>query len=140
MADKISIWEPTYEGVSADIAAECRAAWDSGRPWTPIRELQKGTDNSDGASCAGTQGKFHLECKNKVEGVQYTSAHGTPQFYCEEHALAQNDWDKIFYDSKPREIKESQEVVEARAARIAKLLEKKKKKQKPEPEEIDPTA
>jgi hypothetical protein len=121
-----------------DVAAECRTAWGKGRPWTPIRPLRKGADDPQGASCGGSQGNHHLPCGKDIEGVQYT-IQGYPVFYCEQHALDQNQWDKIHYDSKPvwRD-KMSEEDV----AYVQKLLAKigRKKKKKEEPQEIDPAA
>lgn len=99
--DKSPKSEPVYPaGLHSDVVGECREWLAKGRPWTRLRVLQRGVDASEVASCDGSQGHFS-PCPKKVEAVQYTTAFGDPQWYCEEHALKQADWDTIFYDSKP---------------------------------------
>lgn len=123
----------------SEVRAEVEAARAKGRPWTLIREVRKGVDNLSGLSCEGSQGEFRKDgaCPNKVEGIQY-NIYGIPLVFCEEHALKQNDWDKIFYDSKP---KETPPLTKEQEESIRKLLEKpKKRKKKDEVEEVDPTA
>lgn len=135
--DKLSTWQPEYPPeLHPDVLGECREYRTKGRPWTKLRVLRKGVDASEGASCGGSQGNFDQPCPKKVEAVQYTTSFGDPQWFCEEHALKQADWDVIFYDSEPKPPPElSQEDREW----IARFLAKGKKKPKPaEPEEIDP--
>lgn len=123
----------------AEVRAEVADAWGKGRPWTQIRALRKGIDNPS-VPCVGAQGEFLKdgECKNKVEGIQY-NIQGVQMCYCEEHALKQNEWDKVFYDSKgtpprPKWTAADEEFVK-------KLREgKKRRKKNEELEEIDPAA
>ena len=135
--DKI-IWPQLPTTLHADVTAECRLAYQGGRPWTPIRELRKGVDDPDGQRCVGSLGNHHLDCKNKVEGVQYTSAFGTAAFYCEEHALLQNDWDKNLYDSQPKPRK-LPEGWEEEISKMMFKIEKKKRKKEEQAQEIDPS-
>jgi hypothetical protein len=93
-------------------------------------------DNSEGQSCGGSQGQFHIECNAKVEAVQY-NVQGHPQWYCEKHALLQADWDVIF-SGPPKPVPP---LTEAQKKFIEKLLEKKKTKKEREEEreqEYDP--
>jgi hypothetical protein len=104
--DKLSKWEPVYpQTLHSDVVGECRKWWLKKRPWTVIRALRKGVDTSEGASCSGSQGNFHIPCTEKVVCVQYTSAFGDPQFYCEKHAMLQIDCDINLYDG-PRPVYE----------------------------------
>lgn len=120
----------------AEVRTECAQLWMDGKPWTVIREIRKGVDNPSGHSCYTAQGVTGT-CDKKLEGVQY-NVMGHPIFFCEEHALIQNDWDKIHYRSEP---KPTPELTEEQKRTIAKLLEpKKKKKQKEELPELDPMA
>lgn len=97
--DKVSTWKPVYHPtLHPDVVGECTKWWAKGRPWTVIRALRKGVDASDGSSCSGSQGQFHLDCTGTPVCVQYTSAFGDPQFFCEKHAMLQIDWDILFYD------------------------------------------
>lgn len=121
----------------ADVISECRKYWMMGRPWTVIREHRKGVDASEGQQCHGVVGCFHLVCPKKVEGVQYTTAFGDPQFYCESHALEQLKWDTANYDEPPKPRPEPSAEWQAEVDKIMFKIEKKKRK-KEEPEEIDP--
>jgi hypothetical protein len=122
--------------LSAEVRTEVEQLWEGRRPWSKIRELRKGVDASDG-HCEGSQGEFVKDghCPNKVEGVQY-NIQGHPMYFCEKHALLQNEWDKIFYDSKP---KETPPLTKEQEESIRKLLEKKpKRRKKDDVMEIDP--
>jgi hypothetical protein len=127
--------------VHPDIAAEVEKAWMDGKPFTQIRPLQEGVDDSEGAVCHGCLGKFHITCDKPVEGVQYVCRPEVwPMWYCEEHALEQNDWDKNLYTGTYKEKplpKGWQEEVDAMMFKIEK---KKRRKQEKELEEQDPTA
>ena len=140
MAREDQIYEqPGYPAnLHHDVVGECQTAWRGGRPWTVIRELRKGVDNSDGQACAGSLGNHHLECKEPVEGVQYNTAFGDPLFFCEKHALLQFEWDVNLYDSKSS-VKVKKQTPEE-IAWWQKFMQKgKKKKDKEETEEIDPS-
>lgn len=128
--------DPVYPtDLHPTVLGEVREAWTDGRPYSPIRELRKGVDASEGAQCGGSQGNGHLECKLPVEGVQYSSAFGSPMWYCEKHALDQFEWDKILAGPP----KPTPPLTKEQEAMITKLLEKKKpKKKKDEPEPLDP--
>ncbi len=110
--------------------------WMGGRPWTEIRVLREGVDASEGTSCGGSQGCFHLPCPKPVEGVQYSSARGVPQWFCEEHALLQVDWDRTLYDEPPRPWTHEFSPEEQRE--IERILARGRKREKAEPEEIEP--
>ena len=135
-----SVKEPVYEpDVHPEVARECLEAWRKGRPWTQIRVLEKGVDNPSGQSCGNSQGKFDKPCSKPVEAVQYTSAFGSPHFFCEEHALDQNEWDKNFYDGEVPVYDEDPDAVEGES--VADQVKRKRKKDKlpePEQEEYDP--
>lgn len=133
--DKTSTFEPEYPAdLHSDVVGECREYRTKGRPWTKLRVLRKGVDASEGASCTNSQGNFHQECSKKVEAVQYDTTFGAPQWYCEEHALKQADWDVIFYDSKP---KPTPDLTSEQKSFIEKLLSKGKKKEKKEEEKVE---
>jgi hypothetical protein len=138
MSEERIIWPQLPATLHADVTAECRLAYQGGRPWTPIRELRKGVDDPSGHKCNGSLGAHHIDCKKKLEGVQYTSAFGDPVYYCEEHALLQNDWDKNLYDSKPKPRVMTPEW-EAEIAKMMFKIEKKKRKKEQAEEEIDPS-
>jgi hypothetical protein len=140
MSEWVPTWKPAYPAsLHPDVISECSEGWANGQPWTVIRELRKGVDDPEGQRCIGSQGKHHLECDERVEGVQYTTAFGDPVFYCEKHALEQHAWDQIFYHSKPRPRPEPSEEWKAEVGRLMAKIQKKKQK-KEEPEEVDPTA
>jgi hypothetical protein len=99
--------------------------------------LQKGVDDPQGYSCNGCQGQHHLTCTGTLEAVQYTTAFGDPVFYCEDHALKQNDWDIVHYRStwKAKKLPAGwQEEVDKMVAGW-----EKKRRKKEEAEEIDPS-
>lgn len=118
----------------AEVRAEVDKLWMDGKPWTLIRELRKGVDDPSGHSCYTAQGEV-APCNSKLEAVQYNTM-GHAVFFCEKHALLQNEWDKIHYRS---EAKATPPLTKEQEAFIAKLLIKKKKlKPKDEiPEETD---
>lgn len=119
--DKTSKREPAYPSdLHSDVVGECQKEWANGRPWTNIRVLRKGVDNLSSASCSYWGG-----CSKKVEAVQYNSTFGEPQFYCEDHAVVQQERDVFHYDSKPRPVPD---LTPAERTFIQKLLTKKKKK------------
>jgi hypothetical protein len=89
-------------------------------------------DNPSGHSCYTAQGVTGA-CNDKIEGVQY-NVQGHAAFFCEKHALLQNDWDKIHYRSKA---KEQPELTAEQLKTIAKLLEPKKKKKEQKQEELE---
>lgn len=125
------------EGMHPDLAEECRAAYMEAKPYTRIRPLREGVDDPQGAHCDGSQGNHHLDCPQPLVAVQYTTAFGDPAFYCEEHALLQNEWDNVHYYSvhKPRKLPAGwQEEIDAMMARLT-----KKDKKKKEAEEIEPS-
>ena len=134
--DKI-VWPQLKATLHPDVKSECSVAYLGVRPWTTIRPLRVGVDDWDGQLCEGSQGNHQLECKGTVEAVQYTSAFGDPAFYCEKHAIEQNDWDIIHYHSTwvaKKLPKGWQEEVDAMMIKL-----NKKNKKKSEPEEIDPS-
>ena len=75
-----------------EVARECEEAKARCCPWTEMRPLREGVDDPSGHSCAGWHG---AECGKPIAGVQYTSAFGDPAFYCEEHGILQDEWDRI---------------------------------------------
>ena len=125
------------QGMHPDLAREIETAAKEHTPWTLIRPLQKGVDDPQGATCSGAQGNHHLTCNGTLEAVQYSSAFGDALFYCEKHALEQNDWDIVHYRSKFKEKK----MLPGWQEEIDKMMAgfEKKRKKKEEPEEIDPS-
>jgi hypothetical protein len=120
--------------VSAEVRAECEKAGVEGSPWSRIRPLQNGVDASDHLTCDGATGDRSEECFGTVEAVQYSSAQGEAQHYCEKHALLQNEWDIVHYYSEPAPVPD---LTKDQIARIEKLLEKKKSKKQREKEAIE---
>jgi hypothetical protein len=84
------------DGLHPDVVRECEECWALISPWTPIRPLRKGVDTSAMASCAGVVGA-KVECARPVTKVQYTTAFGDPQFYCDQCGKDQDEWDAIHY-------------------------------------------
>jgi hypothetical protein len=123
--------------VHADVITECQESMAKGRPFTNIRPLLEGVDDPKGHSCDGSAGNHNKDCKEKVVAVQYVSSQGESVFYCEPHALSQNDWDIIHYDSQP--IAQHEMTEEAKIA-VQKILAKigRKKRKREEIQEIDP--
>jgi hypothetical protein len=119
--------------LSAEVRAECEKSFMDGSPWTKIRPLQKGVDASDHLTCDGAAGDRKEDCSAKVEAVQYSSAQGEVQHYCEKHALMQNEWDIVHYYSEPAPVPD---LTKDQIARIEKLLEKKKSKKQREKEAL----
>ena len=122
----LKIKEPVYPPeVSSEAAAEARAAWGLGIPWSRIRPLREG-ERYPNVACSG----FRREtCTKEPQAVQLCSFDGSPLLYCEEHALLQNEQDNIHYYSKPVEPEKlSQETEEF----IAFLLKKGPKRRKRE--------
>lgn len=131
-----SVSEPEFgPEMPPGVARECLEAWRQGKPWTRIRVLERGTDNPSDQPCSNSQGKFDQPCSKPVEAVQYTSAGAVPMFFCEEHALEQNDWDNILYWDPPPEPKH--EMSEEDQILVQKMLNRGKRKREPEPEEFD---
>lgn len=123
--EEIPIPEPVYSAdLHSDVVGECKEYWLKARPWTKLRVLRKGVDASSGAICTLCQGEVGT-CDKEVEAVQYNTTFGDAQWYCEDHALKQSEWDVIHYDSKP---KPTPPLTPEQEKFIAKLLEKKKTK------------
>lgn len=124
--------------VHADVVQECAGAKDKGWPYTELRPIRQGVDNPEGHKCEGCQGHFHEDCERPVVAVQYSSSQGESFFYCEEHGIAQDEWDEIF-KSKAKEPPElPQEWHDEVAAIMRKLTKKKRRQQEAEALE-DPT-
>ncbi len=135
--DKVSKFEPEYPAsLHPDVISECRDAWMKGRPWTKIRALREGVDVSEGSSCANACPSFHLACPKTVEGVQYTSPFGDPQFYCEGHALEQIEWDRAHYDSQPKPWRHEFSPEEQRE--IERIVNRGKKRKEETELEVEP--
>lgn len=127
-------WRPTYPvTLHSEIVSECSKEWTNRRPWTHVRVLRKGVDSSDGASC-------HKDgCTKKVEAVQYTTAFGDPVFFCDDHAVVQEEWDHANYDSKPK-VRPLPKGWQAEVdAMMAKLMKKSKKKEQKDDGEVEPS-
>lgn len=75
-----------------DVARECVEAAGRGLSWTELRPLREGVDDPSGRSCEGWQGR---PCAAPVVGVQHNSAFGDALFFCEEHGIMQDEWDRI---------------------------------------------
>lgn len=134
MSDReYTAWEPTYPAsLHSDVVGECRQAYTNGRPWTQVRVLRKGADDPKGASCS-----HHTGCQAKVEAVQYSTAFGDPLFYCEEHAVEEQERQVWLYDSKPKPNRPKWTEEDERW--VKRFLEKGKRKNRDtESEEIDP--
>lgn len=127
-------------GLHSDVLREVQESRSNGRPWTKIRELRKGVDDSSGAQCIGSMGNHHLECKKSVEGVQYSTAYGDPLFYCEEHALKTQEWDTILYDSRPKPLRKLEEDRYDDVKKLFEKMDRRRRKKEEKPEEVDPTA
>jgi len=117
--------------VPAEVRAECEKAAMEGSPWSRIRPLQKGVDASEHLTCDGATGDRAEECSGKVEAIQYSSAQGESQHYCEKHAITQAEWDVVHYYSKPKPVPA---MTKEQEAFVAKLLEKKKSRKQKEKE------
>lgn len=127
--------DPTYPPeVPADVAAECRAAWMEGRPWTRLRVLRDGAEALPGGACEGSSGKF-LGCPKRPEAVQYASSCGAQQLFCEEHALEQVEWDRILYDSQPAERPDPGPEWHAEVEQVMKRLYRKKREERDDEED-----
>ena len=127
---------PSYgPEVPEDVAAECLKAWMADQPWTPIRVLRSPSECPPTAACEGSYGRFGTECPGKVAAVQYCSRYAVPQFYCEEHALLQNDWDIANYRSPPADRKHPGPEWQAEVDAVMKRLFKKKREEREETEE-----
>lgn len=125
--------------VPADVAQECAGARERGRPYTELRPIREGVDNPEGRKCEGCQGHFHEDCDRPVVAVQYSSSQGEAFFYCEEHGIAQDEWDEIFA-SKAREQEELPQEWHDEVAAIMRKLTKKKRRKQEEAEALeDPT-
>ena len=105
------------------VRSEVEELWGKERPWTELRPIKKGTDNLSGACCEGSVGNFHLACDKPVVAVQY-NVQGIPQFYCEQHGIAQDEWDDAVYRQGPPKIIP---MTRAQEEFVVKLLTKKKK-------------
>lgn len=119
--------------LAPEIQRECAEAREQGQPWTRIRPLEV-YDGPPTHACDGSQGNHHLDCDGKVEAVQYTMSHGEPNYYCEKHALEQNDWDIVHYRSEAKPVPDMSPEWHAE---VAKILNKGKKRKHEEPEEIE---
>lgn len=89
--------------VPADVAQECAQAGEKGWPFTELRPIRQGVDDPQRRRCEGCIGHFHEDCDKPVVAVQYSSAQGEPFFYCEEHGIAEDEWEDALYRSKPQE-------------------------------------
>lgn len=121
-----------------EVAEEVRSAYLGGRPWTKIRVLRNPSEGL-GKSCGGSLGNHHEPCSEKVEAIQYSTAFGDPIFFCEKHALLQNEWDRTFYESKPKPIRQLPEDHYDDVKKLLQRLDRKKRKKEQE-SEVDPTA
>ena len=117
--------------LSAEVRAECEKSGMDGSPWTRIRPLQKGVDASEHLTCDGGTGDRTEDCSGTVSAVQYSSAQGESQHYCDKHAVMQAEWDVVHYYSKPKPVPA---MTKEQEAFVQKLLEKKKSKKQKEKE------
>lgn len=134
-----SVKNPEYAPeVPPEVARECLEAWRGGKPWTRIRVLE-GDSVGPGATCEGSQGEFGKACSKKIEAVQYSSRFGDPLFFCEEHALKQNDWDNILYWDAYK-VPDRPEMSESERKALDKFLNKfgRKHKEPEKEEEFEP--
>ena len=126
MRDEEPPRRPEYDpGTHPDVVGECEREWTNNRPWTHIRVLRKGVDDSRGQSCAV------MGCPSVVEAVQYSSSCGAPLFYCDPHAVEQETRDIRMYDMPPPEVPDL--TAEQRA--FIERLRRKPKRRDPRDEE-----
>jgi hypothetical protein len=129
--------DPTFgPEVRPEVARECMQAWKDGRPWTRVRVLEGDPVGPDDR-CEGSSGEFNTRCTGSVEAVQYMSAFAVPAFYCYEHALKQDEWDRILYDGPKPALEPLSASADESVAETVKRNRKKMREQEPEPEPQD---